>query len=134
MRVLLSVFLTAALGLGVYYVFLKHASPGGPGSLPTQAISITGVQMDLNDIAQAERAYFAQTGTYGTMDQLVPTGALTKAKTGRDGYAYTIEIPTTGFLVTAKWVPSSAAKAGLNYPVYIVDESMNVRQQLPETK
>jgi hypothetical protein len=133
MRILLSVFLTAALGLGTYYVFLKHATPGGSGSLPTDAISTTGVRMDLNDIAQAERSYFAQNDSYGTMDQLVANGALAKPKTGRDGYVYTIEIPTTGFLVTAKWAPSSAAKANLNYPVYIVDDSMNVREKLPET-
>jgi hypothetical protein len=132
MRILLSVFLTAALGLGTYYVFLKHATPGGAGSLPTDAISTTGVRMDLNDIAQAERLYFAQSGTYGTMDQLVSTGALSKPKTGRDGYVYTIDIPTTGFMVTAKWAPSSAAKADLHYPVYIVDQTFDVREQVPE--
>jgi hypothetical protein len=88
--------------------------------------------MDLNEIAQAERMYFAQSGTYGTMDQLVSTGAMAKAKTGRDGYVYTIDIPATGFMVTAKWVPSSAAKAGLHYPVYIVDQSFDVREQTQE--
>ncbi len=134
MRVLLSVFLTAALGLGTYYVFLKHASPGGPGTLPTAAISTTGVQMDLNEIAQAERVYFAQSGTYGSMDQLVSTGAIAKAKTGRDGYIYTVDIPATGFTVTAKWVPSSAAKASLHYPAYIVDETFQVREMVQEAK
>jgi hypothetical protein len=129
MRILLSVFLTAALGLGTYYAFLKHATPGGPGSLPTAAITTTGIQMDLNQIAQAERLYFAQAGSYGTMDQLVSTGAMAKAMTGRDGYTYTIDIPATGFLVTAKWTPSTAAKAELHYPVYIVDDTFVVREQ-----
>lgn len=132
MRIILSVFLTAALGLGTYYAFLKHASPGGPGSLPTEAITTTGIQMDLNEIAQAERLYFAQAGSYGTMDQLVSTGAMAKARTGRDGYTYTIDIPTTGFLVTAKWTPSSPSKAGLHYPVYIVDDTFQVREQTPD--
>jgi hypothetical protein len=129
MRILLSVFLTAALGLGTYYVFLKHASPGGAGSLPTAAITTTGIKMDLDQIAQAERLYFAQSGTYGTMDQLVSTGTMAKAMTGRDGYTYTIDIPATGFLVTAKWTPSSPAKAVLHYPTYIVDDTFLVREQ-----
>src|SRR5580658_4453076 len=70
MRILLSLFLTAALALGTYYAFLKHGGAGGPGSLPTQAITTTGIQMDLTEIAQGERLYFAQAGSYGTMDQL----------------------------------------------------------------
>jgi hypothetical protein len=129
MRILLSIFLTAAVGLGTYYAFLKHGGAGGAGSLPTEAITTTHIQMDLSEIAQAERLYFAQAGSYGSMDQLVSTGAMAKAKTGSDGYTYTIDIPTTGFLVTAKWTPSTAAKASLHYPVYIVDDTFVVREQ-----
>jgi hypothetical protein len=129
MRVLLSIFLTAALGLGVYYVYLKHASPGGPGSLPTDAISTTGVEMDLNGIAQAERNYNAQNGSYATMEQLVSSGALTIAKPGRNGYTYTVDAGTTTFTVTAKWSPANAEQAAsLHYPTFIVDQTMQVRQ------
>jgi len=128
MRVLLSVFLTAALGLGVYYVYLKHASPGGPGTLPTEVINTTGVKMDLNDIAQAERNYNALNSSYATMDQLVSSGTLAAAKTGRYGYTYTLEVSSTGFTVTAKWAPSSPAQASLTYPAYVVDETMQVRE------
>jgi len=128
MRVLLSVFLTAALGLGVYYVYLKHASPGGPGTLPTEVINTTGVKMDLNDIAQAERNCNALNSSYATMDQLVSSGTLAAAKTGRYGYTYTLEVSSTGFTVTAKWAPSSPAQASLTYPAYVVDETMQVRE------
>ncbi|HEV3218455.1 MAG TPA: hypothetical protein VGZ48_01690 [Candidatus Acidoferrales bacterium] len=136
MRILISLFLTAALALGTYYLFLKHGGAGGPGSLPTQAITTTGIQMDLTEIAEGERLYYAQAGGYGTMDQLVSTGAMAKARTGRDGYTYTIDLPGTGFLVTAKWTPSNSdkAKAGLNYPVYIVDQTFQVRQQTTDQK
>jgi len=132
MRILLSIFLTAAVGLGTYYAFLKHGGAGGTGSLPTAAITTTRIQMDLSEIAQAERLYFAQAGSYGTMDQLVSSGAMAKAKTGNDGYTYTIDIPATGFLVTAKWTPSTAAKASLHYPVFIVDDTFVVREQPEE--
>ena len=128
MRVLLSIFLTAALGLGVYYVYLKHASPGGPGTLPTDAISTTGVEMDLNGIAQAERNYNAQNGSYATMDQLVSSGALSVAKTGRNGYTYTVDADSTSFTVTAKWSPSNPQQASLHYPTFLVDQTMQVRQ------
>jgi hypothetical protein len=128
MRVLLSLFLTAALGLGTYYIYLKHASPGGPGTLPTDAISTTGVEMDLNGIAQAERNYNAQNGSYATMDELLSSGALTVAKPGRNGYTYTVDAATTGFTVTAKWRPANPQQASLHYPTFVVDQTMQVHQ------
>ena len=45
--------------------------------MATQAISTTGVEMDLNGIAQAERMYFAQNGSYATLDQLASSGTST---------------------------------------------------------
>ncbi len=128
MRVLLSILLTAGLGLGTYYIFLKHATPGGPGTLPTDAIITTGVEMDLNVIAQAERTYNVENGAYATMDQLVSSGALSVAKPGRNGYTYTIDTASTGFTVTAKWSPVTPAQASLHYPTFVVDQTMEVRQ------
>ncbi len=128
MRILLSLFLTAALGLGTYYIYLKHASPGGPGTLPTDVISTTGVEMDLNGIAQAERNYNAQNGSYATMDELLSSGALTVAKPGRNGYTYTLDAATTGFTVTAKWSPANPQQASLHYPTFVVDQTMQIRQ------
>jgi len=128
MRIILSVFLTAALGLGTYYMFLKHASPGGPGTLPTDAISTTGVEMDLNDIAQAERFYNAQNGSYATMDQLVSSGALSLAKHGRNGYSYTVDAASTAFSVTAKWSPANPDQSKLHYPTFVVDQTMEVHK------
>ena len=48
----------------------------GKGQVVTQAISTTGVEMDLNAIAQAERQYFAQNGSYASLDQLVSSGSM----------------------------------------------------------
>jgi len=128
MRVLISILITAGLGMSVYYIFLKHASPAGTNAPITANISATGVQMDLSSIAEAERLYNAENGSYGTMDQLVSGGALPIAKTGRDGYAYTIDVTSTTFTVTAKWSPATPEQARFTYPAYVVDQTMQVRE------
>ena len=73
----LSLVLSVGIGLGVYYMYLRQATPTGGNQVATQAISTTGVEMDLNAIAQAERGYYAQNGSYGTLDQLTSSGAMT---------------------------------------------------------
>ena len=116
-----------ALGLGVYYIFLKQASPAGGGT-PTQVISTTRVEIDLSTIGNAERSYFAQNSAYATMDQLVSGGELPIAISGRDGYTYSIDASTSGFTVTAKWAPQTAEQQALHAPTVIVDQTYQVRQ------
>jgi hypothetical protein len=128
MRALVSLVLTAAIGLGIYYVFLKQAAPA-PGTTVTAAISTTGVQMDLTAIAQAERAYYTQTGSYATFDQLVSSGGLALAKPGRDSYTYAIDTSSAGFTVTARWTPPPGTPAEVHLPTYTIDETMQVHQQ-----
>jgi|SRR5580704_9625747 hypothetical protein len=124
----LSLLLSVAIGLGIYYMYLKQATPSTPGSVATQAISTTGVEMDLNAIAQAERGYYAQNGSYGTLDQLTTSGALTMTRTGRDGYAYTVEAAAGGFNATAKWSPETPAQQALRYPTITVDQTFQVHE------
>jgi hypothetical protein len=125
---LVGLILSMAIGLGVYYVYMKQATPGGPGTVVTQSISTTGVQMDLNAIAQAERSYIAQNGAYGTLDQLTSSGTLTMTRTGRDGYTYSVEVTSEGFTATAKWAPQTSAQSELHYPAFAVDQTMQVHQ------
>src|ERR1700720_4110646 len=66
---MLGLLFAAVIAMGIYYFYLKQAAPG-PGMLATQAISTTGVEMDLNAIAQSERMYFAQNGSYADLGQL----------------------------------------------------------------
>ena len=131
MRSLVSLLVVALIALGVYSFYLKRAAPG-PGQVATQAISTTGVQMDLNAIAQAERLYFAQNGAYASLDQLVSAGAMNLTRTSRDGYTYTIETSATGFLVTASHpdIPAGVIQgsAAIHYPTITVDQSMQIRQ------
>ena len=131
MRAIASLLLTAAIGLGVYYYYLKQAAPAA-GQVATTVITTTGVQMDLNAIAQAERVYFAQTGSYGTLDQLTSSGAMNITRTERDGYTYSIDASSGGFQVTARHPdvlpPAGSVAAPLHYPTLSVDQNMQIQQ------
>jgi hypothetical protein len=131
MRSLISLVLTAAIGLGVYYFYLKSAAPA-PGRVATQAITTTGVQMDLVAIAQAERVYFAQNGSYGTLDQLTSNGAMNITRTERDGYTYSADPSSNGFVVTASHpdvpAPAGSPASTLHYPTLSIDQNMQVQQ------
>lgn len=123
---LVSLLVAMALGLGVYYIFLKQASPAGGGT-PTQIISTTRVEMDLSTIANAERSYYSQNSSYGTIDQLVTGGELPIALSGRDGYTYTMDASSSSFTVTAKWSPQTAEQQALHAPTVVVDQTNQVR-------
>jgi hypothetical protein len=131
MRSLASLLLVALIALGAYFYLLKRAAPGA-GMVATQAISTTGVEMDLTAIAQAERTYFAQNGSYASLGELTSSGALTMARTGRDSYEYSIETSAGGFTVTARHQGASAALANgaapPHYPALSIDQTMQVRQ------
>ena len=122
---MIGLLFAALIAIGAYYYFIKQAAPG-PGMVATQAITTTGVEMDLNAIAQAERTYFAQNGSYADLDQLTSSGALTMARSGRDGYTYSIETSGNGFTVTASHAdpPASSGAAPLHYPAVSINQSM----------
>ena len=127
---MIGLLLAALIAIGAYYYFLKRAAPA-PGMVATQAISTTGVEMDLNSIAQAERMYYAQNGSYADMDQLTSSGTLNIVRTGRDGYTYSIETEQNGFTVTARHpeVRASEGVAPPRFPVISVDQNMQFREE-----
>jgi len=129
MRSLISVLLVAAISLGSYFFFLKRAAPGD-GTVATQAITTTGVQMDLTAIAQAERTYFATHGSYASIDQLVSDGALTMSQTTRDGYTYGVDAASSSFMVTARHAPVGPINGVVppHYPTLSIDQSMQIHQ------
>jgi hypothetical protein len=131
MRSLVSVLMVAAISLGLYFYVLKRAAPE-PGTVATQAISTTGVEMDLLSIAQAERVYFAQNGSYADLNTLVSSGAMNMTRSGRDGYTYSVEASGAGFTVTARHADTSVAPTNgavpLHYPAFFIDQSMQVRR------
>src|ERR1700689_3337138 len=124
---LIGLVASLAIGMFIYSTYLKQAAPAG-GMVATQVISTTRVEMDLSNIAQAERSYYAQNSSYGTMDQLVSGGELPIVLSGRDGYTYTMDAGASGFTVTAKWAPQTAEQQALHAPTFAVDQTNQVHQ------
>jgi glycine cleavage system protein P-like pyridoxal-binding family len=117
MKGLIGLLAVALIGAAIYWMALtKTQSATGTSGTPAQAISTVGVQNDLLSIAQAERLYQAEHGSYASLDELNSSGALTVQKTGRDGYTYSVETSAGGFTATAK-CDSSAAASCTNFAV-----------------
>jgi hypothetical protein len=116
---ILVVALISALAYRLYFSKLQSSETG----TPAQTISVVGVKNDLIAIAQAERAYQAEHGSYGSLEELKTAGAMTMLKDGCDGYSYEVEITTSGFHVMAKCSP--ATNPGCSN--WMVDQSMEVQ-------
>src|SRR3970282_1341918 len=102
MRALISFVIALVIAFGIYRLYLTRVQPEGHGTAPTQAITITGVQNDLLAIAKAELIYFAEHGSYASIEDLISRGTLFMAKPGRDGYTYSLETAANSFTVTAR--------------------------------
>lgn len=122
MKAVLGLLVVAVICVIGYVVILKKTTPQG-GATPQQAISTTGVKNDLIAIAQAERAYQAEHGTFASLAELASSGSLAVAKTGRDGYTYEVESSSTDFRVVAHCTPTPE----LPCTNYFVDASMEVQ-------
>jgi len=123
--------LTAAIGLGIYMYYLKQAAPA-PGMVVTQAPSLVGVKNDLIAIAQAERMYYTQNGSYADLSTLASSGTMNIARTSRDGYTYTAEAAGNGFTVTAQYTappaPNPAGVTPPHFPTLSIDQTMEIHQ------
>jgi hypothetical protein len=131
MKGLIGIMVTAAIGLGIYMYTLKQAAPG-PGMVVTQNISLVGVKNDLVSIAQAERLYYTQNGSYTDLSTLASSGTMNISRTSRDGYTYSAETSGNTFTVTATYtappVENSAGVTPPHFPTFTIDQSMEVHQ------
>jgi hypothetical protein len=119
---ILWLLVVAVIALLVYKFYLgKTVSPGT--STPTATIDVVGVKNDLLGIAQAERAYQAEHGSYASLDELTSSGALTMKRASRGGYTYDVETSAAGFRAIAH-CPSAQGSPCTNYAV---DQSMEVQ-------
>jgi hypothetical protein len=125
MRALIGLILAVVIGFLVYKFYFVQVQPEGPGTVATQAISLTGVKNDLNAIAQAERLYQAQNGSYATLDELISSGALQMGRRSRDGYSYEVEVSGNSFTATAR---HSGGTGDIRWPTLVVDQTMEIRQ------
>jgi hypothetical protein len=124
MRVIISLVITVAIGMGLYAMYLK-STVGSTGGHPVSAISATSVKMQLLQIAQAERSYYAQNNSYATIDELASSGSLTLRSPDPDGYSYSADAAPGGFTVTARHV-GAGGESG-DYPTLTIDQSMTVQ-------
>jgi len=131
MKSLISLMVTAAIGMGIYLYYLKQTAPA-PGMVATQAISLTGVKNDLVAIAQAERMYYAQNGSYADLPTLTSTGTMNISRTSRDGYTYSVEPSGNSFTATAQYTaPPADNPAGVtppHFPTLSIDQTMEIHQ------
>jgi hypothetical protein len=125
MRVLVGLVVTAGLLLGVYMFSLKRMPTTDRGTASTQAISLTGVRMDLLHIAEAERMNVASNGRCASMDELLSANSVSRAE--RDGYTYSLDCSGTAFSVTASHAPAPEG-SGIRFPTLMVDQTMEVRE------
>jgi Tfp pilus assembly protein PilE len=131
MKGLIGLLVTAAIGLGIYMYTLKQAAPGA-GMVVTQNISVVGVKNDLIAIAQAERMYYTQNGSYADLPTLSSTGTMNITRTSRDGYTYSAAPSGNTFTVTATYTaPPVENPAGVtppHFPTFTIDQTLEVHQ------
>jgi hypothetical protein len=127
MKIFVSLLVAVGFLWGVYLLYLKKMPTAAEGTASTQAISITGVRMDLLQIAKAERTSISVDGHCKSMDELLASGSMSMSRPERDGYTYSVECSGNDFTATAH---HAAADAGspIRYPNLAIDQSLQVRE------
>jgi len=127
MKPLVGLLVTAAFLFGVYVLYLKRMPTVAEGTASTQAVSLTGVRMDLLQIAKAERNSIAVDGRCSSLDELQSSGSMSLSRTERAGYSYSVDCSGNDFTVTARHAPAPA-DSPIRYPNYAIDQTMQVRE------
>ena len=123
---LLSLLLAVAIGLFIYRSYFTGGSDVtmGTGNIRAAA-DITGVQNDLNAMAQAERAFLALNGRYVSLEELYSSGSLQiDPARGRQGYTYAADVSDRRFTITATY---SGPATGM--PTLSINETMQITQR-----
>jgi hypothetical protein len=123
MRGIAGIVVVLLLSLFIYkYYFTAGLLAVGPAG-PRQMIDVIGVKNDLVSIAQAERIYQAQHNAYGSLDDLVSSGAMAIKKSGREGYTYDADSATDSFRIVARC--TSPALPGCTN--FAIDQTMEIQ-------
>jgi hypothetical protein len=127
MKIFVSLLVAVSFLWGIYLLYLKKIPSAAEGTVATQAVSITGVRMDLLQIAKAERSSIGVDGHCMSMDELLASGSMSMSRPERDGYSYTVECSGNDFTATARHAEAPAGSA-FRYPTIVIDQSMQVRE------
>jgi hypothetical protein len=128
MRALALLLVAALVAFGAYEFYLKKMPTTDEGTASTQAINLTGVRMDLLQIAQAEHGNMVLNSKCSSLDELISSGSLSMSGSGRDGYTY--EVNCTGgddFQVVARHAPAPEGSP-IRYPTLAIDSQMQVQE------
>ena len=127
MKALATILVAAAVVCAVFHYYFQKMPTTDERTAPTQAISLTGVRMDLLQIAQAERSYIALNSRCVALEELVSSSALSVPRTERDGYSYSVECSGGQFTVSARHQPAPSGSP-IRYPDLAVDANMQVTE------
>lgn len=127
MKALAAILVAAAVVYAIFHYYFQKMPSTDEGTAPTQAITLTGVRMDLLQIAQAERSFIALNSRCASLEELVSSSALSVPRTGRDGYAYAVDCSGADFKVSARHEPAPAGST-IRYPNLAVDTNMQVSE------
>ena len=128
MRAFALILVAAAIMGGIYFYYVRKMPTTDSGTAPTQSISLTGVRMDITQIAQAERTYVATNGHCVKLDELSSSGLVNLARTQRDGYSYEIQCGSgTEFAVRARHAPAPP-DSPIRYPTLSINQNMQVSE------
>lgn len=126
MKAFAAILVAAAIMGGIYIFYMKKMPTTDAGTASTQAISLTGVRMDLTQIANAERAYLVSNAKCATLDDLTSSGSMNLARSGRDGYTYEVQCGEGNeFAVIARHAPAPP-DSPIRYPILAIDQNMQI--------
>jgi hypothetical protein len=117
-----AMILVLAAGMYIYSRQVKALSPTAANN-PKATVNLTGVRMDLSNIANAERRYMASEGKYGSLDDLI-SGQFISEVRQRGPYTYSVDVSGENFVVTA--TRGGNADPGL-------PETMSINQDMQAT-
>ena len=121
MRNMIGLVVTLLIVFAGYKMFFTQMQSASGGGAPAQSISSTGAKNDLIAIAQAERMYQAEHGSYASFDQLSSGGTMNLSKSGREGYTYAVTPSGTSFRAEARCTSTASGCVG-----YSIDETMEI--------
>ncbi|HXW57695.1 MAG TPA: hypothetical protein VEJ67_18225 [Candidatus Cybelea sp.] len=123
MRGFLSLVLALAIVLLVYKLYFAQLKSGTTAANPISTVDVVGVKNDLLGIAQAERIYQAEHGSYVGLEELASSGGVSLKRSGRNGYSYEVETSPDSFRVVAHCPRTTAPDC----TSWVVDQTMEVR-------
>ena len=126
MKGFVGLLLALLIAGGIWYFYTKQMPATDRGTAPTQAINLTGVRMDLMQMAQAERSYIASAGHCGSLGELSSSGTMNLSRTEREGYSYQVKCGEGAeFSIVARHAPAPP-DSPIRYPVLAIDQNLQV--------